>query len=115
MKLTYRGVQYEVNTPVVETTESKVSGKYRGLDWRFRNPAKQLYLQPRANLTYRGITYQVHPPVIATNDVSVKTSAGHVFTEARARGLMRNQVLNFKKRQKSMLSRTNAEIGMKLN
>jgi len=112
MKLTYRGVQYETNTPVVETRESSVAGKYRGLDWRFRNPTKQLHLQPRANLTYRGITYQVHPQAAATSDVSVKANAAHVSTQAKARELMRNQVLNFKKRQKSMLSRTNAEIGM---
>ncbi len=113
MKLTYRGVQYEINTPVVETTESNVTGKYRGLDWRFRNPTKQLYLKPRANLTYRGVTYQVHPQPALTADESVKPNVDHLSTQARARGLMRNQVLNFKKRQKSMLSRTNAEIGMK--
>ncbi len=113
MKLTYRGVQYETNTPVVETTESQVAGKYRGLDWRFHGLKKQLHLQPRANLTYRGITYQVHPEAPTVADVSVKPNATSISTQAKARNLMRNQVLNFKKRQKSMLTRANAEIGMK--
>ncbi|MDR9403873.1 MAG: DUF4278 domain-containing protein [Halothece sp. Uz-M2-17] len=113
MKLTYRGTQYEANTPVVETTESQTVGKYRGLDWRFHGLKKQLHLQPRANLTYRGITYQVHPQTATVSDVSVKPNTASISTQAKARNLMRNQVLNFKKRQKSMLSRANAEIGMK--
>jgi hypothetical protein len=113
MKLTYRGTQYEITTPVVETTEGQVAGKYRGLDWRFHGVKKQLHLQPRANLTYRGITYQVHPETPAVADVSVKPDATSISTEAKARNLMRNQVLDFKKRQKSMLARANAEIGMK--
>ena len=113
MKLTYRGTQYENNTPVVETTEGQVAGKYRGLDWRFHGLKKTLHLQPRANLTYRGITYQVHPQAVEAPDTSVKPNTTCMTTEAKARNLMRNQVLNFKKRQKSMLSRANAEIGMK--
>jgi len=113
MKLTYRGVQYETNTPVVETTESQVVGKYRGLDWRFHGLNQQLHLQPRANLTYRGITYQVHPKAPTVLDVSVKPNAASISTQAKARTLMRNQVLNFKKRQKAMLTRANAEIGIK--
>ena len=40
MKLNYRGVSYEYNPPVIETYEAKVAGKYRGLDWRFRNICK---------------------------------------------------------------------------
>ncbi len=113
MKLTYRGVQYENNTPVIETTEGEVAGKYRGLDWRFHGLKKQLHLQPRANLTYRGVTYHVHPQAAAVPDVSVKPNTASISTETKARNLMRNQVLNFKKRQKSMLTRANAEIGMK--
>jgi hypothetical protein len=112
MKLTYRGIQYEVNTPVVETEEGKTVGKYRGLDWRFHGAKESMHLQPRANLTYRGITYQVHPEPQEA-DVSVKPNTTSVSTQGKARELMRNQVLNFKKRQKSMLSRTSAEVGMK--
>ncbi|AFZ42991.1 hypothetical protein PCC7418_0772 [Halothece sp. PCC 7418] len=113
MKLTYRGVQYDNNTPVIETTEGQVAGKYRGLDWRFHGLKKQLHLQPRANLTYRGVTYQVHPQGAEVPDTSVKPDSTSISTEAKARNLMRNQVLNFKKRQKSMLTRANAEIGLK--
>lgn len=113
MKLTYRGIQYEVNTPVVETKEGNTVGKYRGLDWRFRSAKESMHLQPRANLTYRGVTYQVHPEAPEATDVSVKPNTTSVSTEGKARELMRNQVLNFKKRQNSMLSRTSAEVGMK--
>lgn len=110
MKLTYRGVQYETNAPVVQTTKGKAAGKYRGLDWRFHNPRKPLYLKPRANLTYRGITYQVHPQAIESKDPSVKPNVAYISTDAKARRLMQNQVLKFKKRQKSMLTRTSAEV-----
>lgn len=108
MKLTYRGTQYEKNAPVLETQPKEVVGRYRGLDWRFHGAKKPLFLQPRANLTYRGITYQVHPT--NTSDVSVKPNAKLAPVEAKAQSLMRNQVLKFKKRQKSMLSRATAEV-----
>ena len=58
MKLQYRGVSYEYNLPEVETTLGEVGGKYRGLDWRFRNLKKPPVLQPRVSLKYRGVYYQ---------------------------------------------------------
>jgi hypothetical protein len=110
MKLTYRGTQYDKNAPVLETQPKEVVGRYRGLDWRFHGAKKPLFLQPRANLTYRGITYQVHPNVAHTTDVSVKPNAKLAPVETKAQSLMRNQVLKFKQRQKSMLSRATAEV-----
>jgi len=57
MKLSYRGISYEYNPLEVETTQSGVAGKYRGLDWRFRHLNKSPMLQPSDNLKYRGIIY----------------------------------------------------------
>jgi hypothetical protein len=58
MKLLYRRVTYSYNPPQVETTLGEVGGKYRGLDWRFRNLKKPLMLQPTVRLKYRGVYYQ---------------------------------------------------------
>ncbi|GAB4225379.1 MAG: DUF4278 domain-containing protein [Stanieria sp.] len=106
MKLTYRGVSYEYNPPVIETVEAKVAGKYRGLDWRFHNLKKPPVLQPPANLTYRGVTYTNRPVVTAkpaSTEVSVKT---------QARWLMLNKTKAVKNRAASMLNRTAHEVGL---
>ena len=57
MKLVYRGVGYDYNTPQVAVQESKLIGKFRGLNWRFHNLKKPLALQPPVNMTYCGIVY----------------------------------------------------------
>lgn len=108
MKLIYRGQSYEYNPPTVEYTESEVGGKYRGLDWRFRNLKQQPVLHPRANLTYRGVSYQVHP---ATEDSSVKPRTQPSIQE-KARNLMLGHTRSIKKRQQSLLGRSAAEIGL---
>jgi hypothetical protein len=106
MKLTYRGVTYEYNPPVVETTAGAVAGKYRGLDWRFRKLNKPPVLQPRFNLTYRGIKYD-KAGTIPTNPVIPESTL-----EGKARALMSTQKQMVKKRQQSLLSRAAAEIGL---
>lgn len=109
MRLTYRGASYEYNPSPVETAEGQVGGKYRGLDWRFRNLKKEPILQPRVNLTYRGVTYQVHPQA---GDSTVKPQVRPSSTEDRARALMMGHTRAIKKRQQSILSRVAAEIGL---
>ncbi len=58
MKLTYRGVGYDYNPPMLEVTESDVACWYRG------NPCKYTYVrhvpipQPAEQLMYRGVAYQ---------------------------------------------------------
>lgn len=58
MKLTYRGVDYDYNPPMLEVTESEIKCQYRG------QPAHYTYVQhvpipqPVARLTYRGVPYQ---------------------------------------------------------
>ncbi|MEB3828335.1 DUF4278 domain-containing protein [Phormidium sp. CCY1219] len=40
MKLMYRGVSYNL-APAVETPQSEISGKYRGVFWRLRRQKKR--------------------------------------------------------------------------
>ena len=57
MQLIYRGATYSYIPSEVETNLAEVCGKYRGLDWRFRNLKKPPMLQPTVNLKYRGVYY----------------------------------------------------------
>jgi hypothetical protein len=104
MKLNYRGVSYEYNPPVVAVEEGEIAGKFRGLDWRFRNLQKPPVLQPSVNLTYRGVTYNNHPTVNSET------------TESKVKSLSRWLIVNKEKMAKnrtaSMLSRTAHEIGI---
>ena len=104
MKLNYRGVTYEYNPPTVETIEGEVGGKYRGLDWRFRNLKKPPVLQPSVNLTYRGVAYNNHP--IATEE----EAATKVNEKARRLMLDREKAAN--NRSVSMLCRLAQESGL---
>ncbi len=105
MKLNYRGVSYEYSPPVVEVGEGGVAGKFRGLDWRFRNLKKPPVLQPPVNLTYRGVAYNNRP--VPTSDVREQVSV----TE-QARWLMLNKEKAAKNRTESMLRRSAHEVGL---
>jgi hypothetical protein len=59
MKLTYRGVSYDYNPPVVQTNTSDDVGKFRGVDIRFRTVQKAPVQQPTLDLVYRGVAYQI--------------------------------------------------------
>jgi hypothetical protein len=106
MKLTYRGISYEYNPPVIAVSEGKVGGKYRGLDWRFRNLKKQPLLQPPVNLTYRGVTYANRPTV---NQQNTQTPTS---VKEQARWLMLSQEKAAKNRSESMLRRIAHQIGL---
>jgi hypothetical protein len=110
MKLCYRGVTYEYNPPEVETTLGEVSGKYRGLDWRFRNMKKPPVLQPRVDLTYRGARYSHGTTPTANSTEPAKTPA--LSTQDKARSLMLDRQRTVKNRQQSMLHRAAAEVGL---
>jgi len=107
MRLTYRGVSYEYNPTVVETTTTTVGGKYRGLDWRFRNLKKPPVIQPINNLTYRGVTYNKQGTTVPTT-----VEKPQVSTQEKARYLMIYHNKNLKNRQQVMLSRAASEIGL---
>lgn len=110
MKLTYRGVSYEYNPPEVETTLGEVGGKYRGLDWRFRNLKKPPVLQPRVNLTYRGVRYQTG--AATAPKIAEPTTTSVLSTQDKARSLMLNKLRSLKNRQEVMLYRSAAEVGL---
>ncbi len=110
MKLLYRGVAYSYNPPEVETTLGEVGGKYRGLDWRFRNLKKPPVLQPTVSLKYRGVYYQTSRTPIPKSTQPTKTPA--FSTQQKARALMHNQKQTLKNRQQSMQYRAAAELGL---
>ncbi|CBN58077.1 MULTISPECIES: DUF4278 domain-containing protein [Kamptonema] len=116
MKLTYRGISYEYTPPVVETVEGNIGGKYRGLDWRFRNLKKAPLLQPSVNLTYRGVTYSNNPSAIVESQAAVdQTDPTPVMPiSEQARSLMMDRDRAAKKRHQSMLSRLAAEVGLNI-
>jgi hypothetical protein len=97
MKLTYRGISYEYNPPEVAVEQGAVAGKFRGLDWRFRNLKKPLVLQPPANLTYRGVAY-------SNREVD--------FVTEQARWLMLDRQKAARNRSESMLKRATDEVGL---
>ena len=104
MKLNYRGVSYKYNPPVIETSEAKVGGKYRGLDWRFRNIKQNLTLQPPVNLTYRGVAYSNRP--------TVTQEKAPVSIREQARWLMISKEKATNNRGASMLRRSAQEVGL---
>ncbi len=58
MKLSYRGVQYDHNPPMLEVSESDILCRYRGRTHRYSYVRHLPFPQPRAELTYRGVAYQ---------------------------------------------------------
>ncbi|MGB3295116.1 MAG: DUF4278 domain-containing protein [Phormidesmis sp.] len=58
MKLTYRGIEYDYNPPMLEVTESKIACRYRGHASRYTYVRHVPIPQPAERLTYRGVAYQ---------------------------------------------------------
>ena len=58
MKLTYRGVAYDHNPPMLEVTESDVDYQYRGQSARYTYVRHVPIPQPAEHLSYRGVAYQ---------------------------------------------------------
>lgn len=106
MKLNYRGISYDYNPPTVEAQEAEVAGKFRGLDWRFRNLRKPAVIQPTTHLTYRGVKYQVGGEVAQSETTPAPS------TQEKARVLMMNQQRATQNRQQSMLRRSENEVGL---
>ncbi|HEY9601865.1 MAG TPA: DUF4278 domain-containing protein [Allocoleopsis sp.] len=110
MKLSYRGVSYEYNPPKVEATPGSAGGKYRGLDWRFRNLKKPPVLQPTVNLKYRGVSYQTGTTPAVTNVEPSQVPA--LSMQDKARSLMLDRQRTLRNRQQAMLNRSAAEVGL---
>ncbi len=60
MKLTYRGVEYDHNPPMLEVAESDVLCKYRGRQHRYTYVRHVPFPQAQAQLIYRGAAYQTN-------------------------------------------------------
>lgn len=120
MKLTYRGISYEYNTPEVEIAETETAGKYRGLDWRFRNLKKAPVQQATLDLKYRGVAYRTNETAPEQEPVAVPAAVAHPEPVAaatfsavdKARLLMTGHHRAIKNRQQSLLSRSAAEAGL---
>ena len=119
MQLSYRGVKYEYTPPVVAAKSTDDSGKFRGVDIRFRTIAKAPVQQPTLDLMYRGVSYQtgVTPapavaPVAAPVEIAAPAAVATPSTEDRARMMLINHHRVVKRRQQSMLSRIATEAGM---
>lgn len=58
MKLTYRGIEYDYNPPVLEVVESEMTCQYRGARAVYTYVRHVPIPQPAERLTYRGVAYQ---------------------------------------------------------
>lgn len=58
MKLTYRGVNYDYNPPVLDVTQSEAACQYRGQSATVNYVRHVPITQPAEQLTYRGVAYQ---------------------------------------------------------
>jgi hypothetical protein len=58
MKLTYRGVDYDYNPPMLEVTESEIKCQYRGHAYRYGYAKHVPIAQPAEQFSYRGVAYQ---------------------------------------------------------
>ena len=58
MKLTYRGVDYDYNPPLLEMTESEIACRYRAQPSRYTYVRHVPIPQAAEKLTYRGAAYQ---------------------------------------------------------
>ncbi len=58
MKLTYRGVEYDYNPPVLEVTLSDIAGQYRGQKTQYSYVRHVPIPQQAERLSYRGVAYK---------------------------------------------------------
>ena len=58
MKLTYRGIEYDYNPPMLEMAESEITGCYRGQRTHYTYVRHVPIPQPVSRLTYRGVAYE---------------------------------------------------------
>ena len=118
MKLSYRGAAYEYQPPTVTMVENQVGGKFRGLDWRFRNLKEPPVQLPTLDLSYRGVTYQTgqvakHLAMVEATMPSIADQPKAALSvQDRARSMMMSHHRWVKVRQHTLLSRSAAEIGV---
>jgi hypothetical protein len=126
MKLSYRGISYDYTPPTVESNQTEDTGKFRGVDIRFRTVQKAPVQQPTLDLVYRGVAYRhgtpevslveaasASPTVVVDPVVEAPVATATVTTtEDKARLRMINRHRLVKQRQQSMLARLATEAGL---
>jgi hypothetical protein len=65
MKLSYRGVNYENSSPMLEVIEGDIGGTYRGQNWRSHYLRHIPEPAPVRDLKYRGVAYRTGKPAVA--------------------------------------------------
>ncbi|NEQ49206.1 MAG: DUF4278 domain-containing protein [Leptolyngbya sp. SIO3F4] len=75
MKLTYRGIEYDHNPPMLEISESEILCNYRGRSHRYTYVRHIPFPQTQAKFTYRGASYQTnrHGQRQAVNQTEIKS------------------------------------------
>ncbi|MEO0455968.1 MAG: DUF4278 domain-containing protein [Cyanobacteria bacterium P01_A01_bin.114] len=108
MKLTYRGVSYDYTPPAVATKSTGKTGKYRGVDVRFR-AVEHPPVQPlKVDMIYRGVRYGAGEAAeAAESGVPVAQSVSE-----RLRGLVMGHARNVRRREQSMLARMDEQVGL---
>ncbi|MGF1458779.1 MAG: DUF4278 domain-containing protein [Leptolyngbyaceae cyanobacterium] len=114
MKLTYRGVDYDYTPPAVEFDQAAATGKYRGVDIRFRTVKKAPVHQPSLDLIYRGVAYRTGEAAATSEATPVVADAPATLAniELKARTLLLGHNRNVKRRQQAMLTRLASDVGL---
>ncbi|MEO1403308.1 MAG: DUF4278 domain-containing protein [Cyanobacteria bacterium J06635_1] len=108
MKLTYRGVTYEYTPPEVATKSTGKTGKYRGVDVRFR-AVEHPPIQPlKVDMIYRGVPYGAEGVTETAEQESTVMSS----ISERMRALVVSHVRNIRRREQSMLARMDVQVGL---
>ncbi|MBP0021814.1 MAG: DUF4278 domain-containing protein [Cyanobacteria bacterium SBLK] len=110
MKLTYRGVTYDYNPTNVKSIDTEVGGKYRGLEWRFRNRKAPTAQKATLDLVYRGVAYTQEQKAIQEEQKA--QPAAVLSIGERARALLLNKEREELNRQESMLVRAEKRVSL---
>lgn len=106
MKLTYRGVSYEPNSPHPEMIESEVVGQYRGNSWKQRYPRHIPVPQPAIDLKYRGVSYSSGHPLDVEACLLRRQYAATVSQPALAKNQVKSIVVSDRQQQLTQLNQT---------
>jgi hypothetical protein len=115
MKLSYRGVKYNTNSPMLAGSIPAAHGVYRGVAFTSEQPIIDIET-PAEDLTYRGVTYHRGGNKAATRAVAMAGVANHSLNvDELARRAMTDHCLAEKHLQDSMWARAAAEMGVEVD
>lgn len=92
MKLSYRGVNYENASPILEVTEADIGGTYRGQSWRSHYVRHIPEPPPVHDLKYRGVAYRTGKPAGAVPSAAAAARCTLPGCHKREREKVLNQV-----------------------